>query len=88
VSYLFLITKDGKNVVKSYVSSDYKKSWQKDLQSQLTIAGYDVGLIDGFAGDTTKGAVELATKDGILPDADVSMRSTMLLINHNRNKDG
>lgn len=84
VSYLFLITKDGKNVVESYVSSDYEKSWQKDLQSQLTIAGYDVGLIDGFAGDATKGAVESAVKDGILPNAEVSMRSTMLLIGHNR----
>lgn len=86
VAYLFLITQDGKNIVESYVSSDYKNSWQRDLQSQLTIAGYDVGLIDGFAGETTKRAVELAVADGILPSAEVSMRSTMLLINHNRNK--
>ena len=84
VSYIFLITKDGENVVESYVSSDYKKSWQKDLQSQLAMAGYDVGLIDGSAGDATKGALELATKDGILPNPEVSMRSTMLLIGHNR----
>ena len=86
VSYIFLITRDGENVVESYVSSDYKNSWQRDLQSQLTIAGYDVGLIDGFAGDATKGAVESASKDGILPNAEVSMRSIMLLIGHNRNK--
>jgi len=86
VSYIFLITKDGKNVVESYVSSDYKNSWQQDLQSQLTIAGYDVGLIDGFAGDATKKAIEAAAKDGILPNAEVSIRTTMLLIDHNQKK--
>ena len=58
VSYIFLITQDGKNVIESYVSAAYKNSWQKDLQSQLAIAGYNVGLIDGFAGDATKKPVE------------------------------
>jgi hypothetical protein len=86
VSYLFLITQDGKNVIESYISGAYKKSWQKDLQSQLTIAGYDVGAIDGFAGETTKAALESAVADGILPNPEVAMRSTMLLIEHNRNE--
>jgi hypothetical protein len=86
VSYIFLITQDGKNVIESYVSAAYKNSWQKDLQSQLTIAGYDVGLIDGFAGDVTEQALISAAADGVLPNAEMSMRSTMMLINHNRIK--
>jgi hypothetical protein len=86
VSYIFLITQDGKNVIESYVSAAYKNSWQKDLQSQLTIAGYDVGLIDGFAGDVTEQALISAAADGVLPNAEMSMRSTMVLINHNRSK--
>jgi hypothetical protein len=86
VSYIFLITQDGKNVIESYVSAAYKNSWQKDLQSQLTIAGYDVGLIDGFAGDATKQALLSAAADGVLPNAEMSMRSTMALIEHNRSK--
>ena len=68
------------------MSAAYKNSWQKDLQSQLTIAGYDVGLIDGFAGDATKQALLSAAADGVLPNAEMSMRSTMALIEHNRSK--
>ena len=86
LSYIFLITADGKDVVESYVSATYKKTWQRDLQSQLVIAGYDVGIIDGFAGDATKKALISAAADGLLPNAEMSMRATMMLINHNRIK--
>lgn len=86
LSYIFLITADGKDVVESYVSATYKKTWQRDLQSQLVIAGYDVGIIDGFAGDATKKALISAAADEVLPNAEMSMRSTMMLINHNRIK--
>jgi len=84
VSYIFLITADGKEVVESYVSGTYKNTWQRDLQSQLVIAGYDQSMIDGFAGDATNKALESAVADGILPNPEVSMRSTMMLIEHNR----
>ena len=86
VSYLFLLTRDGEHVIESYVSNKYNRTWQRDLQSQLMIAGYDVGSIDGFAGDATKKALESAAADGVLPNAEMSMRSTMVLINHNRSK--
>jgi hypothetical protein len=84
VSYMFLITDDGKDVIDSYVSETYTKTWQRDLQSQLVIAGYGGEMIDDFASDSTKEALESAVKDGILPNSEVSMRSTMLLIEHNR----
>ena len=71
-------------MVESYVSTTYKNTWQRDLQSQLVKAGYDVGMIDGFVGDATKKALESAVADGILPNPEVSMRSTMILIEHNR----
>ena len=86
LSYAFLLTNDGSHVIESYFDNYYEQTWQRDLQSQLVIAGYDVGAIDGFAGDSTKRALESAAADGVLPNAEMSMRSTMVLINHNRSK--
>ena len=84
VSYIFLLTRDGKNVIESYVAGHYQQNWQRDLQAQLAIAGFNIGKIDGVTGDKTKSALVQAVNDGILPDSELSMRSTMALLRYNR----